>query len=416
MMGEFGKTYNIDLGAMPFTLTNCTRNQYRIIANLSEYVNISALQRAVDLVVPRFPMYTINMRKRWNSVREINVVYMKIKVSEYKNQLVPFDLYSGEPLFRVMYGEKFICLEMYHSLTDANGCVAFLNSILSQYFELFGQKVDKSNIISGNSVCTEREFEDSYFKYAEKAKATLSTTKSLTSKSFKNNYISLPKRRGVFVTYSFNASELKRVAKQYDATLHEYLVTILCVAFGRLKTDSDKKKCTRIQMPINLRKRYDSDSLRNFVATTQFDTFSSDKNIILQEVKSYMKIATSDKELKAFMWSAVTLMHGVLRFLPRFLGDFLLSTGDKVLGEKANSTSFSNLGLMDTRLDKNGVISYEFLGGIPLYVPFLVCAISFNNICNLTFSKNTEENLFEKYFLEELQKDGVKLIKTQIRK
>lgn len=401
------KKYAIDLGGMPFTLSNCTRNQYRLIAHLSQYVDINALQTAVNLVLPRFPMYTITINKKWNSLRELEVINTNILITKYQNKFQPFNIKSTEPLFRVMYGEKFICIEMFHSLTDANGCLTFLNSILACYYEVLGQQVDKTNIINFNSECKESEFEDSFFKYAEKTKAKINPAKSLFLKSFHNKCKVLPDRQGVVITYSLNVDELKKVAKQYNATLHEYLTTILCLAVNRLKTECNNKKCVRIQMPINLRKRYPSESLRNFVATTQFDTKNTDKQTILNEFKEYLKLATCDNELKAFMQSAVSLMHGVLRFLPRFIGDFMLKTGDKILGEKANSTAFSNIGVVNTNLHINGVESYEFIEGTPLYISNLTSAISFKNVCNFTFSKNTQDEKFEHYFLEELKKDNI---------
>ncbi|MDE6967272.1 MAG: hypothetical protein K2P12_01325 [Clostridia bacterium] len=414
-MNELKKNYNIDIGGMPFALNNCTRNQYRIIANISENVNISILQKAVDMVVPRFPMFTVKMHKRWNSLRCITHNAMKIEISQYSNKFEPFDIYSDKPLFRVMYGEKFVCVEMFHILSDANGCIALLNSILACYYEIFGMKVVKKNIIDHKSACLEGEIEDSYFKYAKKTRAVLSTTKSITAKSFQQKCKSLPERQGIVCTYTFDVQSFKEAAKKYNATLHEYIVTSLCLAFNRMREECGNKKCVRIQMAINLRKRFPSESLRNFVATTQFDTKSYEKEIILQELKKHMEIATSERELQAFMWSAVSLMYGSLRFIPRFIGDFLLKTGDKILGEKANSTSFSNLGVVNNDLDKNGVISYEFIEGTPLYVPFLVSAISFKNICNIVFSKNTEDNLFEQYFLEELQKDNIILTNINVK-
>lgn len=404
------KKYYVDIGAMPFTTSNCTRNQFRIIANMSQIVDIIALQKAVNLVVPRFPMFTITMKKRWNSIREYNLQNMDIEITKYSNQFVPFDIYSDEPLFRVMYGKKFVCVEMFHTLSDANGCMALLNSILSCYYDILGMHFDKSTIIQYNSKIFEEEFDDDYFKYAENEKPQLSPTKSLFSKSFVIKSKKLPNRKGIVNTYSFDATLLKSVAKNKNMSVQEYLVNKLCVTFNDFKTELKSKKIIRIQMPIDLRKRFPSTTLRNFVGTTQFDTKSSDEISISQEFKKHIEVATSTKELKAFMWSAISLMYGVLRYIPRFIGDFMLKLGDKILGEKANSTSLSNLGDVTTALNKCGVISYEFIEGTPLYIPFLVSVISFNNICNITFSKNTSDECFEKQFLQKLNQDTILLL------
>lgn len=405
---NFNKKYLIDIGAMPFAFECGIRNQFRIIANMLQFVKVDILQKAVDKIVPRFPMFTINMSQKWNSMRELIVSDMKINVQKYQAKFTPFNLQSNEPLFRVMYGKKFICVEMLHILSDANGCVAFLNSLLYCYYELLGMKMDKTNIITIDSKANKDEFEDSYFRYARRSKSAINLTNNIAKKCFKlncGNYLN--ESKGEHITYSFDVEQLKSVSRKYNATINEYAVTVICLAYAKIKNDCNCDKCIRIQMPINLRKRFFSKSLRNFVATTQFETFSNDKLNILQEIKRHMSIVTSDKELESFMWNAVFMMNGVLKVLPRFIGDFLLKTGDNLLGEKASSTSFSNIGLVENNLFKNGVVSMEFLAGTPKYVPFLLSAITYNNICNLTFSKNTRENLFEKYFLEELKKDGI---------
>lgn len=414
-MNMTNKRYKIDIGAMPFAIDNCTRNQFRLIANLFDDINLEILQKTVDLVVPRFPMYTVTMNKKWNSIVDYCSKKMKIKIIEYTSEFLPFDIYSGEPLFRILYGKKLICVEMYHTLGDANGCLALLNSTLSCYFQLLGKEFDKTNIIEYDSEYTEEEFEDGYLKHAAKEKALISNTISLFNKSFKLNCNSFPNRKGIVNVYSFNSNLLKAVANNKNLTVQEYLVTALCSTFNKIKDQYKSNKIVRIQMAIDLRKRFECKTLRNFVSTTQFETKSIDDDIISQEFKKHIAIATNEKQLKAFMWRAVSLMHGVLRFLPRFIGNFLLKIGDKILGEKANSTSLSNLGIVKNDLKKCGVISYEFIEGTPLYIPFLVSVISYNNVCNIVFSKNTNDHTFEQHFLQKLEQDNITLINKIVR-
>ena len=414
-MNNTNKRYKVEIGAMPFTTDNCTRNQFRLIANLNEKINIDILQKAVDLVIPRFPMFTVNIKKRWNSLVEYISQEMLIKITEYKSEFIPFEIFSEEPLFRIMYGKNFVCVEMFHTLSDANGCLTLLNSILSCYFELLGCDFNKINILTYDSECTDEEFEDGYIKYAAKEKALLSNTKSLFNKSFKLKCNSLPNRKGIVKVFSFDSIALKTVANNKNLSVQEYLVTALCQSFNKIKEQCKSNKIIRIQMAIDFRKRFASKTLRNFVGTTQFETKSIDETSISQEFKKHIHIATNEKQLKAFMWSAVSLMQKTLRFFPRFIGNILLRTGDKVLGEKANSTSLSNLGLIKNDLAKCGVTSYEFIEGTPLYIPFLVSVISFNGICNMVFSKNTTDDNFEKYFLQNLEKDNIPLLNELIR-
>ncbi len=50
-------------------------------------------------------------------------------------------------------------------------------------------------------------------------------------------------------------------------------------------------------MAIDLRKRFECKTLRNFVGTTQFETKIIDDDIISQEFKKHIAIATNEKQL-----------------------------------------------------------------------------------------------------------------------
>lgn len=219
-----------------------------------------------------------------------------------------------------------------------------------------------------------------------------------------------------FTTYSFDSQEIKTVAKKYNATIHEYLVSVMCLAYDKIKKTQNTNKCTRIQMPINLRHRFPSKTLRNFVATTQFATTSNDKQTIISDLKSHMLLATSPQELQAFVYKGYQSMGKILRRIPRFIGDGLLKFGDKMLGEKMSNTCLSNVGVIKNNLSNNGVVSYEVLVGTPYYVPFLVSANGFANILNICFSRIADDNVYQQYFLQELAKDGITPQKTVNRK
>lgn len=412
---NFPTKSKLDTGAMVFATTNCTRYQYRIIANLTRQINVPVLQEAVNKVIPRYPSFNVEIINKWNSIRELRHKNMTVSVQPFEAQQKPFDIFSGQPLFRIMYGDKLICVEIFHILSDANGGLAFLNSILACYFELLGENVDKTNIIDYNTLPEKEEFEDGFFKYAKKEKSQINKLSSILHKNFKIKDKPFDKRYGVATTYSFDAKNLKQTAKNYGATVHEYLTAILYLCFLRMRDERKNKKCIRIQMPINLRKKYNCTTLKNFVATTQFTAKSTEKTAIIKEIQSHLKQVTSPKELDAFLWQAVSLMTNLLRFIPRRLGDFLMITGDKLMAEKNSNTSFSNIGVNNVNLHINGVKSFEFVLGFPLYAPFLVSSLTFNNTCNIVFSRHIPDDMFEKYFSEELGKDGLIPFSTVVR-
>lgn len=411
-----GKKFTISVGAMPFATISNTRSQFRVLANLDKKVDPEILQKAVDLVVPRFPMYTVIIRRRWHGLRTLQVADMQVKIEPFNPQREHYHRYAKKPLFKIMYEDNMICVELYHILSDGNGGIAFLNCLLACYFTLLGEEVDMTNILDWRDKATEEEFEDGYLRFAENKKGKLNNARSFGRAQFKLQDKVIKDRGNISTTYSFDLSALKRVSKAYGATLHEYLAAVLCATFLRLRDERGSKKCIRLQMPIDLRKRFPTSTLTNFVATTQFETFGGDKEQLIKDIREHFAIATNEDELKSFLNDGKTLMHGILGFFPRFISDFLVDLGDTLLGEKMSNTSFSNLGLIKNDLTKNGVLTYEVIGGNPMYAPFYVTTISYNGVCNVNFSRHIESDIFERYFLEELAKDGVTTTKTVIRK
>ena len=411
-----GKKFTISVGAMPFATVSNTRSQFRILANLDKDVDAEVLQKAVDLVVPRFPMYTVIIRRRWHGLRTLQVADMHIDVEPFNPQREHYHRYAKKPLFKVMYEKNMICVEMYHILSDGNGGVAFLNCLLACYFTLLGEEVDMTNIVDWREKATEEEFEDGYLRFAENKKGKINNARSFGRSQFKYKDKVIKNRGNISTTYSFDVAELKNASKAFGATVHEYLAATLCLTFLRIRDEYGSKKCIRLQMPIDLRKRFPTSTLTNFVATTQFETFGGDKTQIISDIRKHFEIATHEDELKSFLNDGKNLMHRTLRFFPRFISDFLVDLGDTLLGERMSNSSFSNLGLVKNDLARHGVTDYEVIGGNPMYAPFYVTTISFNGICNISFSRHIESDTFEKYFLEELAKDGITCKKTVIRK
>ena len=164
MMKYTGKKFTISVGAMPFATISNTRSQFRVLANLDKKVDPEILQKAVDLVVPRFPMYTVIIRRRWHGLRTLQVADMQVKIEPFNPQREHYHRYAKKPLFKIMYEDNMICVELYHILSDGNGGIAFLNCLLACYFTLLGEEVDMTNILDWRDKATEEEFEDGYLR------------------------------------------------------------------------------------------------------------------------------------------------------------------------------------------------------------------------------------------------------------
>ena len=111
-------------------------NIFRLSATLTEAVDTAALRRALDITVKRFPSTAVRLRRGafWYYLQQLEHAPALREESSY-----PLTRMSRKEIrkcaFRVIvYGNR-IALEIFHSVTDGNGALVFLKSLLAQYLQ-----------------------------------------------------------------------------------------------------------------------------------------------------------------------------------------------------------------------------------------------------------------------------------------
>lgn len=154
---------------------------------------------------------------------------------------------------RVLYGICTISVEFFHSLTDGAGGMEFLKALLAGYMGL-----------PWEPPAVGRAWEDSFYTY---------TNGSLTSMLGGRSYL-LPaapeSARSIHqTTLNFSVKELLTVTRTEHATITAFFAALF--AQTAMKQQQYEKEASgeallpvQVMVPINLRKQFASDSLRNF--------------------------------------------------------------------------------------------------------------------------------------------------------
>ena len=135
--------------------------------------------------------------------------------------------------------------------------------ILLEYFYLLGKKVDTDGLIKPAAMPDSyKERSDNYVSNYKKAKIKIKKPKNLAHSdgtAFDYDGFGL-------ITATVSTDELKAAAKGMGATLTEYLAGVYLFSFFNtyLKGANAKKKNVCILIPVDMRKKYESESLRNF--------------------------------------------------------------------------------------------------------------------------------------------------------
>ena len=134
-----------------------------------------------------------------------------------------------------------------------------MNSLIARYVELCGTKISSfDGCASYLDVPTDEEMEDSFFKNTTNEKLKRPKEKS----AYKIKGTMLPAGMVSSTEGIMSVSALKEVAKKYNATISVFLASV--IGYQIYKKQTSYKKPTKISVPIDLRSRYNSKSLRNF--------------------------------------------------------------------------------------------------------------------------------------------------------
>ena len=111
-------------------------NVFRVSATLKEEVDVEILRSALEVTIRRFPSIGVRLRKGafWYYLEQLATAPDIREESSY-----PLTRMSKKETrkcaFRVIVYHRRIAIEIFHSLTDGNGAMVFLKSLIAEYLE-----------------------------------------------------------------------------------------------------------------------------------------------------------------------------------------------------------------------------------------------------------------------------------------
>lgn len=343
--------FRIDNAGILFPGQNSNKwsNIFRVSVELKENVDPDILNEAIKRVMPRFPMYAVRMRRGlfWYYFERnplgapearpdvLNPCY-RVKYKE-----------SDRFLFRVYYHNSRISVDFFHALTDGSGNSTFLMTLVAEYLRLKGHTIPFGGIVKDiNKPATKGEIEDAFPKYA--------TSKAKASVVDKHTYIPggtrVPKHSVNLTTGTMSFQEVHRLAKEKGVTVTEFFAAILMdIHLKRQMREKNKQKLVAVQIPINLRNIYPTETLRNFSICLKvtidpaLGEYAFDE--LLNEISLQLRLARDEKKINAAITHNLSFeKNKAIRMLPLFVKDFALGVATTVAAERTTSTYLSNLG------------------------------------------------------------------------
>ncbi len=412
--------YKLDNSALmyPMVAHGQSNAVFSISVQLNKPVDPIALQYALNNVYPRFPTICGTIKKGvfWPFVdKPAAPIVVK---EQHKQPCLPMKLDNKRSQIRVHYFGNKISVEFFHSATDGTGGVIFTNSLLRCYFAQLGITCDKTNCYDHRDNPTLEEIRDNIPNVAVKHNpppcpppVRSRILKGTPLKNKTHNII-----RGVC-----SASQLHSIAKSFGATVTEFLGAVQLLALEKLTnvTNKEDKRPIRTMVPVNLRKWYNVETMRNF---SNYIFFESHGNLSLEQTIAQVKEQSKQQLTDHYFRGMVSFNYNsgsnpILKFVPLWLKSKVVSMVVKGRGEGVvNCSTLSNLGVIKApKQFEDHVVRYEFTFGKPPKKTNKFSVATYKDVCVITINNAYAETDCEKFFFRKLAELGVDItLETEV--
>jgi len=399
--------YTLDDAAKIYPLS-MKQNQmavFRLSVYLKETVVPELLQIALTFTIKRFPSFATTVKKGffWHYLDTAKRRYAVQPETGIPCQ--PLNLsHSSSQSFRVLWYQNRISVEFFHALTDGTGGMSFLKALTAEYLRLNGVDSNEEGILKRDDTPTAEETENSFSRARAMDQKSGFVDAPATQMSGRLSRVK-PCR---VLHFCMDAARLKQAAKERSVTVTTYILSKMFLA-GKAATDEMNGEIN-IQVPVNMRKFYPSETVRNFalycgirlpiqkIADTSVMTQEITEQLVSKASLDAMNemMSTTRKMVRALSYIPLAIKVPVARIVYGFLGDGIFSN------------TLSNLGVV-TMPDgyADHIESMDFVLGTAITNRAGCSMVTFGNTATLSIAKFTADPSFEEAMFRLLSEDGV---------
>lgn len=400
--------YKIDNTGKIFHAVSSSSNSavYRVSATLYEKIDPEVLQEALDIVAIRFPTLMVRVRKGlfWDFL-EANDDSLLVK-EETDYPCAPIDRKENNAfLIRVLYFNKRISVEVFHSVTDGGGAQEFLKTLVYQYLNLMGKNImTDGTILLPEDEVDQEESEDSFVRYVNHSEPAKSQDKD--QKAYQLSGTELSPRGINLVQGIMDAGALNTFAKSQGTSLTGLLTSVLILTiYEERKKNSDAY--ISVAIPVNLRKVFPSKTMRNFFSVSNIGV-QVKKDMTMDEIIEAVTRELIKKTEKSFLQRGINHFVSfqknlLLRIVPVFIKYPIMRFAFNSVGENRKTLTLTNLGNVKVPDEMRPYIDWMDIVLYPTKKSPINCgAATINNKLTMTFARSIDENEFIKAFFKNL--------------
>ena len=401
----------------PAAATSRWSNVYRFSATLVEDVDREILQSALDVTVRRFPSIAVRLCRGvfWYYLEEIKHAPTIQEEFSYPIAKMPLnDIHSCA--FRVIVYKKRMAVEFFHALTDGNGALVFLKTLLAEYLS---QKysVDipaECGILDRLEPPKEEELVDLFPHHCApvcKSRRDTDSYRVLGEREpdgFCHN-----------LTFIMSSNSIRDKAHEMGVTVTAFMAAVFMKAIINIQNaevkNLKKQKEVKVLIPVDLRRIFGGKTLRNFALYTTPGVDPRLGEYTVEElagiVSGHMKLDVTKKNMSAMIYTNVKdEQMMLLKLTPLFLKNIVMKTVFNLVGERKSALSLSSIGIVNIPdVMQKYVQHFDFVLGTQSTAPYNAGMISYSGETRLNMIRNIKEPKLERALYEVLRENGVKV-------
>lgn len=386
-------------------------NVYRLSVSLNEEIQPELLQKALDIVLPKFNGFNMRLRTGvfWYYFEENGKPAPRVQLeTQFPCRYIRSNK-TNRYMFRVTYYKCRINLEVFHVLADGMGGMTFIRELTYQYLRLVHPEL-REQVSDSLSDTTSLNREDSFVKNYKRSKPS----GFKREKAYLIKLDKLPAGELGVMHGLINISELKNVARnKYNASINEYLVALFAwTAYVQCLNKMPSKKPIRIAVPVNLRPYFNSVTTKNFFVPVSAEFHPTKENYTFEEVMDIIKESLHSQIQKdhledLFSYSVSNQKNNLLRIVPLPVKNLVMRY---VYNQSAlaNTTTITNVGQVEVD---------------PLYEPYIHMIRSFipmskgqsikgtinsyKDTLVLTFTSIFSDTCIQRGYFRKMAEDGI---------
>ena len=408
--------FRLDNAALifPAIMRRGWNNCFRLSVTLREAVDPDCLVRAVADLHDRFPTFFVRLRRGvfWYYLDDI-----KEPIRVQPEYAYPLTHMTGRQLrrccIRVLYYHKRVAVEFFHSVTDGTGGLVFLENLTARYLFLkYGVVIPAEGPILDRSEPPKPEELRDCFPLCSGPRAYVEPEERVV------HLCGTPEPDGFrhLTTGIVDTDALLRIAHGFGVSVSAFLAAVMAEAVSRRQAErlpERRWRPVKITVPVNLRKMFGMDTLRNFALAVNvgFDPRLGAHSLeeICSQVSHQLASQATPQRMAANIAANVNPQRNpVLRVMPLSIKNIVMRLVYRARGERGGCLNLSNLGVAAVPAAMEPYIErFEFIIGVQFTYPNNCSALSYGGKTYVNMIRSIREPDLERLFFSRLVELGI---------